>query len=475
MERLEDGHTDEKRWLAEMEQRQGFTWEVNNLLRSDRWSKPSRAVKQALDYARVMGPEFDGRGFFRDRSTRRSTEWIRRLLRPKVMRIRPVLRFVTGTLSAVDQAMPVGRDLRRYLDRRRPDLLVLSPHLPPGSLHATYIKEAQARSIPVALCIASWDNLTSKQLIRAVPDRTLVWNETQRREAVDIHGLPTDSIAVTGAQVFDSWLEFQPSTREAFCARAGLDPRRPFILYTACALIPSRRTEWEWVVDWLDRLRAADDPLLRTAGVLVRPHPKRNPDWDNASVDDYENVVIFPHGHLHMPIEHDRRRDYYDSIHHSAAVVGLNSTAMIEAAIAGRPVYTMLVDEFHESQGGMFHFEYLLDEFGGPVKPARTFEEHHAHLAAALAGTDEQATERARRFVGAFVRPHGVDSPATPVVVETIEEVARAGRAEPLRAPFWVPPLRLVIVLAVYLAQPRQAWRGVRVRWGRLRRLAPAK
>jgi hypothetical protein len=27
----------------------------------------------------------------------------------------------------------------------------------------------------------------------------------------------------------------------------------------------------------------------------------------------------------------------------------------------------------------------------------------------------------------------------------------------------------------VYLAQPRQAWRGVRVRWGRLRRLAPAK
>src|SRR6185437_6945977 len=107
---------------------------------------------------------------------------------------------------------------------QRPDVLVLSPHLMPGARHAEYVKSARALGIPTCVCIASWDNLSSKQLLRELPDRVVVWNDVQRREAREIHGVPDDRIVVTGAQGFDLWFDWRPRPREEFAARVGLDP-----------------------------------------------------------------------------------------------------------------------------------------------------------------------------------------------------------------------------------------------------------
>lgn len=468
LETVEDEGTRERRWLAAMEAHEGFTWEVRGVLRDDRWFKPAKAVREAVDYVRVLDPMFDERQYFRRRGEGRSPAFVRSVFRTRAMRRPAVLRAAERILVAIDTAMPVGRGVRCYLAGLAPDVLVISPYLPPGSLHSTYVKQAGLLGIPTALCVASWDNLSSKQLIRGAPTRVVVWNETQREEAVAIHGLPGERVAVTGAQVFDAWFEWTPRPRAAFCAEAGLDPERPYLLYVAGALNPGRITEAEWVDEWLRRLRAADDPALRRLQVMVRPHPKRNPDWERVRPDDHEDVVVFPKGRLKMPLDADLRNDYFDSIHHSSAVVGLNSTAMIEAAIAGKPVLTVLADDFYDSQLGTFHFEYLMNVAGGVVQAAETFEEHHAQLAAALAGDGAAAAERARRFVGDFVRPHGLDRPATPAVVDEIEAVARAGEAA-LDEPAWVPALRAAIVVAVYLRHPEQAWRGLSLRLGRLR------
>jgi hypothetical protein len=60
------------------------------------------------------------------------------------------------------------------------------------------------------------------------------------------------------------------------------------------------------------------------------------------------------------PIDEVARADYFDSIFHSAAVVGLNTSAFIEAGIVGRPVLTIVVPEFVENQHGTVHFDYLV-------------------------------------------------------------------------------------------------------------------
>ena len=52
------------------------------------------------------------------------------------------------------------------------------------------------------------------------------------------------------------------------------------------------------------------------------------------------------------PIDAESRADYFDSMYHAAAVVGLNTSALVEAAIVDRPVFTMLLPEFRETRKG---------------------------------------------------------------------------------------------------------------------------
>jgi hypothetical protein len=98
---------------------------------------------------------------------------------------------------------------------------------------------------------------------------------------------------------------------------------------------------------------------------------------------------------------------------------------MIEAAVVGRTVHTILLPEFAESQTATVHFDYLLKVGGGIVEVAHTWEEHCDSLARALAGDDKSAEQR-RRFVEHFVRPHGLDIPALGYVLDAIEETADA-------------------------------------------------
>ena len=135
------------------------------------------------------------------------------------------------------------------------------------------------------------------------------------------------------------------------------------------------------------------------------------------------------------------KADYYDSIYHSAGLVGLNTTAMIEAGVIGRAVFTILTDEFWAAQQGTIHFRYLLEVGGGLVRVARGVDEHAAQLAEALADPD-RAGRRVEGFVREFVRPHGLAVPATPIFVRELERLGELARPEPKRTPLPLLPLR---------------------------------
>ena len=134
-----------------------------------------------------------------------------------------------------------------------------------------------------------------------------------------------------------------------------------------------------------------------------------------------------------MPTEQETRADYFDSIYHSAVVFGINTSAMIEAGIIGKAVHTITVPQFAASQGGVLHFRYLREVGGGLVQVSETLEENARRLGDVVAGRDTEGEEAARRFTELFVRPNGVQVPATPVFVDAIEELAERGPSERLR------------------------------------------
>ena len=107
---------------------------------------------------------------------------------------------------------------------------------------------------------------------------------------------------------------------------------------------------------------------------------------------------------------------------------------MIEAAIVGRSVHTMLFPEYEDTQGATFHFDYLFTVGGGILRPARSFEENEDQLAAVLAGTDEPAARSSRGASSEeFVRPYGLDVPATPRFVAEVERLGARGHGAPPR------------------------------------------
>src|SRR5581483_3084988 len=105
----------------------------------------------------------------------------------------------------------------------------------------------------------------------------------------------------------------------------------------------------------------------------------------------------------------------------AAAVVGINTTAMIEAAILEKSVLTVLVPSF--AQEATLHFHHLLEENGGFLHVATDLTEHERQLSAVL-DEDEAGAARRRAFVASFVRPAGLDRPAAPIAAVAIEELA---------------------------------------------------
>jgi hypothetical protein len=328
---------------------------------------------------------------------------------------------------------------------------LLTPVVDFNTEQTDQLKSARALGIPTGVCVASWDNLTNKGLIQVRPDLVTVWNEHQRREAANLHAIPLAKVVATGAQIFDEWFVRRPTTtRDAFCARLGFSPEQPIVLYT-CSSQWITPHEVPFVERWLRAVRSGPEPLA-SASVLVRPHPQNAAQWQTADLREYGSVAVWPRDPS-ARVDGTSKADFYDSLYHSAAVVGINTSALIEAGIVGRPVLSVLDDEHRNSQDGTLHFRYLVEESGGLLQVADGLPAHVEQLAATLTATDH--AERAQSFLAAFLRPHGVERPATPILANAIEGLA-ATQTVPDRPPTWARVARPALYVAAVIV--RLAW-----------------
>jgi hypothetical protein len=338
--------------------------------------------------------------------------------------------FVIRLVGRIDRVLPPSEPAQALVASERPDAVVAVPVIRTPAF-VDLLKAAAWDGIPTASWVQSWDNLSSKGLLHFVPDRVFVWNSTQREELARYHGIPERNVCVTGAQTFDHWFNGNaPSERAAFCSRNGLDPGRPIILYLVSSrqIEPSPATFFD---RWLAAIRSSGDPMLEGAFVFVRPHPTEVEPW--IRVDrTYERVVVSPSTDDAPINSADFRDRYRDELHHATVVVALNTSAMIDAAIFGKPVCTVELPELAFGQRGTVHFEYLKTVSGGMLRTAPSLSEHVRTLAQLVRRDPYDADERSVRFVEAFVRPEGMDvKPATVFADEMLRILARPSQVSP--------------------------------------------
>ena len=418
----------------------------------DRWARLVTKIRLASDYLRYLGPAYAYTPRLRERAAYRAPAFVVRFGASRWSRVAILRSMLRWALRSAEMAVPGSAVIEAYLEQQAPDLLLVTPLIGLGSQQVDYVRAARTRGIPSALCVWSWDHLSSKSLIRDLPDRLFVWNETQRDEAMRLHQIPAGRIVVTGAQCFDRWFDRRPSrTRDAFAQEVGLDPAQPIILYVCSAPFGGSPPESQFVLRWISHLRGHVRGELGRAGILVRPHPQRTAEWESVELSRFDNVALRGGN----PVTPSSRDDYFNALAHSAVVVGLNTSAFLEAAIASRPVLVPLPEEFRDSQEGTIHFHYLTTVGGGLLTVGRTLDEHAAQLVEVLThpvpiGVNDQ-------FVEAFIRPNGLDQPATPRVVQAACDTETLA-VSPSRHPR--PVIGRIILKTLRAAESSRRWRA---------------
>jgi hypothetical protein len=408
--------------------------------RGDQWAEPIHELRTLRDYLRYLDHRFKSATKLRDRALRTMVKTVThedrahlvhrcprcdaRLVDDEVGQMlrgfgKSGVRNLSKLLALMEDTVPSARVIDDFLRGEQPDLLLVTPLVNLGSYQADFVKSAKSLGIPVVFPVFSWDNLSTKGLIHVQPDGVIVWNDRQRAEATEMHGIPPERVAVTGAPRFDEFFEMTPMTdRRVFCQTHDFDPEQPVITYL-CSSEFVAGAEPEFVSRWIGEVRQVKS--LEACNVLIRPHPRQQKPW-KAFVPPAARVTVA------WPQAINSDQTLFDTVYHSAAVVGLNTSAQLEAAIVGRPVLTILAPEFSEGQHGTLHFSYLLKEHGGFVDVAPDFETHRQQLSAAVSGQYDPAVIRG--FVERFLRPRGLDVPATSHMVEAIEQFAPAALRE---------------------------------------------
>jgi hypothetical protein len=414
-------------YLAELSRTYSNVTAADLPKRADRWKTFATAVRAVRNALRYRHPELRRARALADRAEAHLARQAPRLAARGLPRTWALASALSRLVSVVEAAIPTDPRIDATVSSMAPDVIVVTPLVDFISYQVDYVKTAKRLGIPVSMAVASWDNLTNKGTIAVQPDQVIVWNDIQKHEAVHLHGVPAERVCVTGAQLFDDWFDRAPGdSRAAFCARVGLNSDRPFLLYLCSSLFVAR-DEVTFVRAWLERLRRSVRPSLRECGVLIRPHPGHAWPWSEVDLSQFENAAIWPRGG-DMPLFEGSKTDYFDSLFHSAAVVAINTTGIIEAGIVGRASFTLLAPDFAATQGGTLHFSYLTSP--GFLRTAATFDEHHAQLDEEL--RHPSTREQLAPFIKAFVRPFGLDSPSTPRVAAAIEQLTRA-RPAPVR------------------------------------------
>jgi hypothetical protein len=451
-----------------------ITFELLPSTRHRLWYSIATGVRAALDYWRYLDPRWSHSPKLRARAAEQAPRFAVVAARIPLIGSPAGLAILRGLFRAMERAMPPPDEVADVFRRINPDVLLVTPLLYFRSHQVDHVRCARLLGIKSVLGVGSWDHLTTKGLIHEVPDHVLVWNEAQKQEAIDLHGVDADRVCVTGAQAYDHWFATQPALdREAFCDKVGLRSTKPLLLYT-CSSPFIAPHEVGFVRRWISAVRGSSDPALRDIGILVRPHPQNAAQWEHVDLAaEFEGVALWPRKGVN-PIGGVARSDYFDSIYHCEGVVGINTSAMIESGIIGRPVFSVVVDEFAATQEGTLHFQHLKREGGGLLRLAADLPMHLSQLEAMLA--DRQgAREGARKFVRAFIRPHGLEAAATPRVVEEIERFGLAPSLVQATPSFHTRLLRVALlpaaVMATVLTMERIKLRAMILHWTRPVRL----
>lgn len=390
--------------------------------RTDRWKALLYYTRSLLSYRKYLFMK-DQSSYYRERYKRYMHGFFKFFVNLPVLGnfINLIIKSsIAGKLlKLVDDIAGLDSKILYQVRRENPDVLMICVGtLRYGSLDNDYLKVAEYLNIPRAAFVMTWDSLSSKSLVQFIPDVLFVLNELQKEEAVTQHKVPAENIRVAGAAAFDRWFgDLKASSREEFCGKHNLRSEDPILLY----LGSSKGTAGDetWVLEEIKKV-LADIPNSRLANmqIIMRPHPDNTKYYNNMILKD---VITLPKGGQ-WPGTEDALQLFYDSLAHSIAAVGINTSAMIETMIVGKPMITIALDRYAKTQSLAMHFRKLLSEDG--IVKVNNFEQFADEIQKTLSGSD-RGKEGRKKFIEKHIRPYGLEVSAASKICDELEKLKK--------------------------------------------------
>jgi hypothetical protein len=363
-------------------------------------------------------------------------QWLAVASASRVLGNNPCLHALTAIEQSLQWRLRTTRKYDALFSRLKPDLVFNGSHIH-GAAGELPLRVAQRMGIPTAGFIFSWDNLTSRSRVMVPYDYWLVWHEGMKKQLLNIYPrIGTRRVFVTGTPQMD--FHFRPELvmpREELARRLGIDPARPFILYTTGIdrHFYQEHLHVELVIRLLKELNLPVRPQL-----VVRNYIKgTSPEMKALSERKIEDVV-FPPMLWDMAWATPRPEDlelYCSLVQHAAMSINAASTVTLEFILKDKPVINLDFDppgsKLAPCDGFKRHIRF--DHFwpvaqSGGTMVAQSEDDMHRMLIKGLMEPGAGSRER-KQFVSDFFGSTA-DGKSGQRVAETLLNLALAsGRA----------------------------------------------
>lgn len=231
------------------------------------------------------------------------------------------------------------RDFEHLFRKLDPDLVFNCSHIH-GPQADLPMRIAHKMGFRTAVFIFSWDNLTTRSRIFVPYDHYLMWNESMKRLLLEQYSdIKPAQVFVTGTPQFDFHYKKEYClSREALCAKMGLVPARPFILYTTG--MDTDFLDEHKFIELVIRI-LADSSFDPKPQLVVRAYIKgTSPEIQALSKLKIPDVVFPPilwDRQWIMPLREDLTI-YTSLLHHCALGINPASTVSLELMALDKPV-----------------------------------------------------------------------------------------------------------------------------------------
>jgi hypothetical protein len=313
-----------------------------------------------------------------DRQISRTTEknWISNIFRllqwlPFRKSIISVCIVILRKWSSISMARNDTASTELYDLVRSYDMIVVAPGNMPNSVEDELILVARVLKVPSVAIATTLDNLNSKSTVCAIPDRYFVWNSFHKELLLNRHMIPKSKISITGSLFLDRFASqsrsgssnYEKSTQ--FLSRSNsknLDGKSRKVLYLgSSADICSNEAE---VFRHFMKVNS-QNLIMRKLQVVILPHPSNSTIWEQA-----EDLKPLLNPMVSLRLIEREEVDLAQLYNCAALVIGINTSALLEAAYLGVPTLALTSKKF-SAQMNTSHFLTLI-EHGLPAQEIST-------------------------------------------------------------------------------------------------------